>query len=309
MAKLSRPRYGSLQFWPRSRARKAVPRVNWSAVPASEGLLGFIAYKAGMATAVVRDKTDKSLTLNKKIALPVTILEVPKLKIFSVRFYKEGNVMKEVVVSNEPILKRLVRVPKQTGSLEGIVGWDELRVIVYSVTKDFFKKTPTLAEVRVSAPDVLKWVQAHVGKELGWEHFFKAQLVDARGLTKGKGLVGPVKRFGISLKSHKSEKGVRRPGSLGPWHPARVTFRVPLAGQLGMFTRVHYNLPILLRSKTGEHLSATHGFKHYGPVHGDYIAVCGSVQGAPKRELIITPAFRPTKKQAKRKYEFVELKL
>ena len=66
-----------------------------------------------------------------------------------------------------------------------------------------------------------------------------------RGLTTGRGYQGPVKRFGIKLKPSKSEKGRRRPGSLGPWHPARVIFRVPMAGQLGMFTRVVYNNKIL----------------------------------------------------------------
>ena len=59
--------------------------------------------------------------------------------------------------------------------------------------------------------------------------------------------MGPVKRFGISLKFHKSEKGVRRPGSLAPWHPARVTFRTPNMGQTGFFTRVSYNNLIMER--------------------------------------------------------------
>ena len=81
--------------------------------------------------------------------------------------------------------------------------------------------------------------------------FEKGLLADARGLTKGKGLVGPVKRFGITLKQHKSEKGRRRPGSLGPWHPARVIFRVPMAGQLGMFKRVIYNNKIIKIGKAG----------------------------------------------------------
>ena len=112
----------------------------------------------------------------------------------------------------------------------------------------------------------------------------KWDLLDLRGLTRGKGLVGPVKRFGISLKSHKSEKGVRRPGSLGPWHPAHVTFRVAQAGQLGMFTRVQYNIkPITHANAQQGPIPVNHGFKHYGLIAGDYIVVEGSVQGAAKR--------------------------
>lgn len=275
-------------------------------VTQGEGVLGFLAYKAGMATAIVRDKTDKSMTLNKKVAMPVTILEVPKMKIFSVRFYnKEGKVMKDVIVSNDAHLKRIVRVPKTAHTLSDVQGWAEIRVIVHTLTKDLFKKTPELAEIAVRAKDPLAFVTSLIGKELTLHDVFKESLVDVRGLTRGKGLVGPVKRFGISLKSHKSEKGVRRPGSLGPWHPARVTYQVPLAGQLGMFTRIHHNLPILVRAKAGEHIPALHGFKHYGTLSHNYIIIAGSVQGPPKRPILITPAFRPTKKQMKKKYEFI----
>ena len=43
------------------------------------------------------------------------------------------------------------------------------------------------------------------------------EMVDVHAITKGKGTQGPVKRFGIKLKQHKSEKGTRRVGSLGDW--------------------------------------------------------------------------------------------
>jgi len=54
-----------------------------------------------MATAIVKDNTPKSMTLGKKLAIPVTVLEVPPMKIYSVRFYKGGNVFKEIVFSND----------------------------------------------------------------------------------------------------------------------------------------------------------------------------------------------------------------
>src|SRR3989344_1819643 len=111
MAKSSRPRYGSLQFYPRKRASRFLPSVNWDVVK-GEGVLGFIGYKVGMATAMVKDSTPKSMTPGKKIAVPVTILEVPAMKIYSVRFYKNGKVMTDVIVSNDKDLKRAVKVPK-----------------------------------------------------------------------------------------------------------------------------------------------------------------------------------------------------
>src|SRR3989344_9637213 len=121
MPKLSNPHHGRLQFWPRKRAEKFVPSVNWSVVKfdaKNEGLLGFIAYKAGMSTAAVKDSTDKSLTAGKKIFVPVTILEAPNMKIYSVRFYNKGNPVKDIIVSIDKELKRVVKLPKQIPAFE-----------------------------------------------------------------------------------------------------------------------------------------------------------------------------------------------
>ncbi len=308
MAKLSRPRSGSLQFWPRKRAEKIIPSVNWSTIKA-EGLLGFLAYKVGMGTAIVKDMTDKSMTQNKKIALPVTILEVPNMKIFSVRFYKDGKVMKDIVVSNDKALKKLFTVPKTIPAFAAPEGYEEIRLIVYSLASQTgIKKTPDVAEIAVGGAKALDLVKSWIGKELSLKELFTSTLLDVRALTKGKGLSGPVKRFGINLKQHKSEKGRRRPGSLSPWHPARVTFRTPMAGQLGLFTRVHYNIKAITSGSIAEKdINPGHGFKHFGKIRSNYLVVKGSVQGPVKRQVLLTIAFRPTKGQAKKKYEFAEL--
>src|SRR3989304_5113882 len=100
MSTIRRPRKGSLQFWPRKRARKFLPRVNWSSINSKNikgRLKGFICYKAGMASAYVKDDTPNSMTKGKHIILPVTILECPPMRIFSVRFYKNGLVKTEVL--------------------------------------------------------------------------------------------------------------------------------------------------------------------------------------------------------------------
>ncbi|MEK6846760.1 MAG: 50S ribosomal protein L3 [Nanoarchaeota archaeon] len=311
MPKLSRPRYGSLQFWPRKRASRFLPSVNWSVVPGNN-LLGFIAYKAGMATAIIKDNTPKSMTLGKKLAVPVTILEVPPMKIYSVRFYKQGNVFKEIVFSNDRELKRIVKTAKNIGNaaaLDEVKDFDDIRVVLYSIVKESgLKKTPDIIEVGIGGKENLAAVKNLIGKEIKLGDFFKVDLVDVRGLTKGKGLSGPVDRFGIGLKQHKSEKGVRKPGSLGPWHPARVTFRVPLSGQLGMFTRLQYNLKVLGHGdvKNNKILEGKQ-LKNYGSLKTNYIILHGSVQGPAKRQLIVTNAMRPTKKQIAEKYELLEV--
>jgi len=317
MPKLSRPRYGSLQFWPRKRIRKALPSVNWKPVSEkikaeNEGPLGFVAYKVGMATAIVKDNTEKSMTKSKKKAIPVTILEVPNMKIYSVRFYKNNKVMTEVIVSNDKDLKRRVKVPRETKKIGNIEGYEDIRIIVYSLPRQTgLKKIPDIIELGINASDKLGFVKNLIGKEISLSDVLKWDLVDVRGLTKGKGMQGPVRRFGISLKSHKSEKGVRNPGSIGPWHPAHVTFRVPMAGQLGMFSRVHYNLKVIdfgnVKDKE-KSINKKGGFKHYGDIKTNYIILAGSVQGPQKRQILVTPALRPTKEQAKRSYELIELR-
>nr|AJS12619.1 50S ribosomal protein L3P [uncultured archaeon] len=305
------PRKGSLQFWPRKRAGKFLPSVNWEAIDSEKRLKGFICYKAGMDSAYVIDNTPNSMTKGKGVVVPVTIVECPSMRIFSVRFYKDGKVASEVLNEHiEKEMKRKVKLPKKkVGKLEDVKDFDDIRVIVYSnVKKTNVKKTPDITELGLSGSkeEKLNYVRENLNKEISVSDVFKkGELIDFRGLTIGKGLVGPVKRFGITLKSHKSEKGVRRPGSLGPWHPARVSFRTPMAGQLGMFTRVIYNNKIIQIGKADENVK---GIKNFGDVKTDYLIVDGSVQGPSKRQLIITAPLRQTKRQAKKNYEFVELR-
>lgn len=318
------PRKGSLQYWPRKRIRKFLPRVNWKAIKSSKSsseiksLKGFICYKAGMKTALVKDNTPDSMTKGKEIAIPVTILECPAIKIFSVRFYKNHKVVGEILNSSlDKELKRKVKIPKSySKKIDDIASktenYDNISIIVYSKVKDTaIKKTPDLSEIGLngSVEDKLKFVKENLDKELSVLDFFeKGELVDLRGLTKGKGTQGPVRRFGITLKSHKSEKGRRRPGSIGPWHPARVTFRVPMAGQLGTFTRAIYNNKIIDMGKADDSSGFVKDIKNYGDIKTNYIIVNGSIQGSAKRQLLITNALRQTKRQAKKNFDLLEVR-
>ncbi len=309
------PRKGSLQFWPRKRVNKFLPSVNWNAINSGKDLKGFICYKVGMASAYVKDNTPDSMTKGKKIYLPVTILECPTMKMFSIRFYKNGKVSKEILSPNiDKELKKKLKIPKTySKKIEDVKleDYEDIRVIFYSqVKKTNIKKKPDVIEIGLvgTLEEKNNFIKENLTKEISVLDFFeKGQIIDLRGLTKGKGFSGPVKKFGIKLKKKKSEKGQRRPGTLGPWHPARVTFRAPQAGQLGMFTRVIYNNNILdMGSSEGK--KELKGFKKFGDVKSDYIIVKGSLQGASKRQLLLTAALRPTKKQTKKEFEFIGLK-
>jgi large subunit ribosomal protein L3 len=315
MPKHSQPRRGSLQFWPRKRAGKTLPSVNWKAVSKEKkGMLGFICYKAGMGSALVRDNTEHSMTKGQKIIIPATVLECPPLRIFSVRFYKGNKIVEEVFIGGEKELKKRVKISKKKEKPELDIkeDYDNVRVIVHTVVnKTSIKKTPDIAEIALGGTkeEQLDFVKNSVNKELTFNETFQGDLVDVRGVTKGKGTQGPVKRFGISLRFHKAEKGVRKVGSIGPWHPARVTFRVPMAGQTGFFSRVVYNSKAINKGKISEKdINPKSGFKHYGKIKTDYLILRGSVQGPVKRQLIITHSIRGTKKQSKKNFEFLEIR-
>jgi large subunit ribosomal protein L3 len=316
MAKRSFPRSGSLQIWPRKRVSKFLPSVNWSVLQGI-GLLGVIAYKVGMGSALVKDLTPNSMTKDKKIIIPATILEIPPAKIYSARLYKNNLCIKEIVLNTDKDLKRILKIGKtvKLGKVEELdkKDFEDVRVIIYSLPrKTGIKKTPDIAEIGLGGKleDKINFVKQNWNKEIsGSEIIKKTQLIDVRGLTKGKGLSGPVKRFGIGLKAHKSEKGVRRPGSLGPWHPHLVTFRVAQAGQLGMFTRIIYNNKILeLGRISDKNINPKSGWKHYGNIQTEYAILKGSVQGPSKRQVLLTQPLRKTKFQEKKNLEFLELR-
>ncbi len=307
------PRKGSLQYWPRKRAKKFLPSINWEAISSDKPMKGVLGYKAGMVSCAVKDNTPDSLTKGKEKIVPGTIIECPAMKILSVRFYKNGIVSTEILnpkIDRE--LKRKLKVPKDyKKKIEDAKPeeYDDVKIIVYSLVKKAkIKKTPDVAEIGLngSVEEKISFVKENLDKEiLASSIFGSGELLDARGLTKGKGYVGPVKRFGIQLKNQKSEKGRRRPGSIGPWHPARVIFRVPMAGQLGMFTRAVYNNKIL---KLGNAEDKIKNLKNYGETNSEYIIVQGSIQGSAKRQLVLTKPLRETKKQKKKEYQLIELR-
>ena len=168
-----------------------------------------------------------------------------------------------------------------------------------SIATKLIAKKPDMIEIALagSKEEKLDFVKEKVGKEISVIDVFGEGLVDVRSVTKAHGTQGPVKRFGITLKASKSEKGRRRPGSLAPWHPSRVTFRTPMAGQTGGHNRIVYNNLILQVGKISEKdINKKSGFHKYGNIKTDFLILRGSIPGPRKRQLLITPALRATKK-------------
>ncbi len=93
MAQKSHPKRGSRGYWPRKRIPDLIPRFNsWPELGPERPprLQGFAGYKAGMTHAIMRNLNKDSVTADQEIQAPVTVLEVPPMRVAGVRFYSGG---------------------------------------------------------------------------------------------------------------------------------------------------------------------------------------------------------------------------
>ncbi len=149
------------------------------------------------------------------------------------------------------------------------------------------KKEPDIFEVKIdggTVPERWEFGRKLLGKEVKVTDVFKeGGDVDVVAITKGKGIQGPVKRWGIKKLKHKSRKTVRGVGSIGPWHPHFVMYSVPRAGQMGFAQRTEYNKQILRISDNPADINPQGGFLHYGPIKTQYALLRGTLPGPSKR--------------------------
>lgn len=294
-----------MQYWPRKRARRSYARIRSYAESDDVKLLGFAGYKVGMTHLMVVDNHPNSLTFNQDIFVPATIVECPPIKAFSVRFYKKTisglKLVCEVFSKPDKELTRKMVLPKKTPkNIDEVKEFDDLRLNVYTQPKltNIGKKKPELFEIALggSKEERLAYAKKVLGKELRVEDVLKeGQQIDVHAVTKAQGFQGPVKRFGVAIRQHKSEKTKRGPGSLGPWTGARQ-YRVAKAGQTGYHIRTEKNKQILKISNNPEEINTKGGFPRYGNIKNSYVLVKGSLQGTPKRLLRFIPSLRPNKK-------------
>ncbi|MFH1063482.1 MAG: 50S ribosomal protein L3 [Candidatus Woesearchaeota archaeon] len=308
MPKPGRPRSGSMQFWPRVRAKREYPRVRGFLAGKEAKLQGFAGYKVGMTHIIITDGRKNSITKGDDISIPVTIVECPPLKINGFRTYKTTcNTLHPaedfLAKADKELSRRLTPAKKELKKPDSITtaDFDELRIIVQTQPKmiGIGKKKPEVFEVRIggSKDEKLAFAKENLGKELSIKDVFsEGQLVDIHAVTKGKGFQGPVKRFGVRVRNHKSEKTKRGPGSLGGWSgQGHFMYRVAHAGQMGYHNRPDYNKQIMMIGDDPEQVNADGGFIRYGKVKNTYLLLKGSVPGPTKRMLRLETAGRPNK--------------
>jgi len=299
------PRRGSLQFWPRRRSKRVFARVRSWPVSKEPKLLGFAGYKVGMTHLIINDNRKTSTTKNMDIFCPVTIIECPPIKTASIRFYKNTTsglkLVSEMLAENlDKELERAIIMPKK-GKGKETEDFDLVHIVVYTQPKltGIGKKKPEMFEIAIGGnkDEQLAYAKNKLGKEIIIDDVFKeGQQLDVHAVTKAKGVQGPVKRFGISLKSHKSEKGRRTPGSLGGWKAqGHIMWRQAKAGKMGYHVRTEYNKWLLKIGKAND-INKNGGFEHYGIIKNSYILVKGSIIGTKKRLIRINDPMRPNKK-------------
>ena len=309
MPKPHRPRHGSMQFWPRVRAKRESSRVRTWKSSSEAKLMGFAGYKAGMGHVIYTDNKPHSMTKGEDIACPVTIVECPPIKLIGIQFYKNSSyglkTVSQIFAQNlDKNLERTLQMPKKNQGKEA-QDFDDLRLIVHTQPSltGIGKKAPEVFQIGIGGnkEDKLKFAKENLGKEVAISDVFKeGQLIDIHAVTKGKGFQGPVKRFGVNIRSHKSEKTKRGPGSLGPWKgQGHVMYRVAHAGKMGYHLRTHYNQWLMKISSKPEEVKSSSGLQNYGNVKNSYVLIKGSVQGPKKRLVMLTSPIREPSKSYK----------
>ncbi|MEA3430967.1 MAG: 50S ribosomal protein L3 [Nanoarchaeota archaeon] len=307
MGKARNPRHGSMQFWPRKRSKRAYARVrSWPEVKEVKAL-AFGGYKVGMTHVIVTDNRPNAITKGQDIRYPVTIIECPPIKVASIRFYEKvlnrSRVLTEVFAEkiDKELERKIIKPKKINKKIEDVTKFDDIRLLVYTQPKlTGIKKKPEIFEIALGGTkeEKLAYAKEKLGKEINIDEVFKeGELVDAHAITKGKGVQGPVKRFGVAIRHHKSEKTKRGPGSLGGWKgQGHIMYRVAFAGKMGFHLRTHYNNWLLKISNKVEEINPKGGFIRYGFVKNPYILIKGSIQGPAKRIITLTAPMRSNKK-------------
>ncbi len=310
MPKRGHPRRGSLQYWPRKRAKRIYPRVNWNIPSDKVQPLGFAAWKAGMTHVIFTDNNSKSPTYGRLISRPVTILDAPSIFVCGIRFYKKTPT--GYVSAGEKWVDKLPKDVKlnlgKNSRQENLSNFDDARLIVATQPdkSGMRKRKSDVFELGVGGRDAAKkkeHAESLLGREIAAKDIFHpGEYVDVSAVTKGHGFTGPVKRFGIRIQTRKDKQMHRHVGSIGPTTPRKVDWRVPAAGQHGFHVRTEFSKRIVLISDDPKQVTPNGGFLGYGIVPQSFIAVEGSVPGHRKRLVIMRKGFRTVQ------FEPVEIK-
>jgi large subunit ribosomal protein L3e len=336
--KFEAPRHGSLAFLPRKRCTKHQGKVK--AFPKDNPelachLTAFMGYKAGM-THVVREVDKPGSKLHKKeIVDAVTIIETPPMVVVGLvgyletpkglkslhsvwaahlsdeckrRFYRNWYASKKKAFTKyalkykedgkrKSIDRQIARIKKFANVIRVIAHTQIGKIRIR-------QKKAHLMEIQVNGGTVAQKVDFALGlfeKQVPIDSIFKEnEMIDIIGITKGHGFEGVTTRWGTTRLPRKTHKGLRKVACIGAWHPSRVKFSVPRAGQNGYHHRTEMNKKIFRIGKgddpkngstasdpTEKSITPMGGFPHYGIITQDFLMVKGCTVGLRKRVLTL----------------------
>lgn len=314
---------------------KAFPKDDPSKPP---HLTAFLGYKAGM-THVVREVDKPGSKLHKKeVVDAVTIIECPRVVVVGVvgyvetpaglraltsvwagylseecrrRFYKNWYKSKKKAftryskgyAANRGMDAEINRIKKYCSVVRAIVHTQPSKTSLVT-------KKAAIMEIQVNGGNVSDKVdfcknlfESQVAVSTV---FSENEMIDTIAVTKGKGVKGVVKRWGVTRLPRKTHRGLRKVACIGAWHPARVQFQVPRHGQCGYHHRTEVNKKIYRIANgsdpkcastesdiTEKSITPMGGFPHYGVVREDFVMVKGCVLGPKKRLITLRKSLVP----------------
>jgi len=338
--KFEAPRHGSLGFLPRKRCthhRGRIRRFPRDDAAKPTHFTAFMGYKAG-CTHVVREVDRTGSKVHKKeVCEAVTVIETPPMIVIGLVGYVETPRGLRTLATvwahhiGEEALRRFYRSwyrSKQKAFTKYSKKYDNAETKKKTIDRDLDRIRKFATVVRAIAHTQIRKVRvgqkkAHImeiqingGKnaaakvDFALQYFEKpvpvssifeeGELVDVLAISKGKGFEGVTKRWGTRRLPRKTHKGLRKVACIGAWHPARVSFAVARAGQMGYGHRTEANKKIYRIGSgadkgnastehdiTKKQITPIGGFPHYGIVREDFLVIKGAVPGVVRRTVTL----------------------
>jgi len=303
-------------------------------------LTAFMGYKAGM-THIVREVDKPGSKVHKKeVVEAVTILETPPMYVVGLvgyiqtpqglrsltsvwaqhlsedcrrRFYKNWYRSKKKAFTKYA-LKYEAEKKKRTIDLDikRIKKYCQVvRVIAHTQIRklNLRQKKAHIMEIQVNGGTTAQKVDFALGlfeKPVNVDAVFEEnEQIDVIGISKGHGFEGVTARWGTTRLPRKTHKGLRKVACIGAWHPSRVQWSVPRAGQYGCYHRTEINKKIYRMGKansnggtttadlTDKKITPMGGFAHYGEVNHDFLMIKGGIIGTRKRVITLRKTLVP----------------
>lgn len=149
---------------------------------------------------------------------------------------EDGRAVPVTLIQAGPVTVTQVKTIENDGYNAVQVGFDEGKNLSKAVAGHLKAADVTpkyLREIRLSAEDASE--DLTVGRTFDVTEFELGDVVDATGVSKGKGFAGNIKRhnFERHKKTHGGKGNTRRPGSIGSMYPQKVFKGKRMAGRMG----------------------------------------------------------------------------